>query len=92
MKSTFILLISEILLFVIPLQAYIILDSKTEVSPGCEGGILSHRCTSSINNVNKLNESNFDEPNSFDENLDPSDKEETHDQALCPCRRSATDR
>jgi hypothetical protein len=73
MKNTFILFISGIFLFAIPLQAYIVLDSKTEVSPGCEGGVLSHKCTSFISSVNKLNESNsFDEN---DENLNTADKE-----------------
>jgi hypothetical protein len=69
MKSTFILFISGIFLFAIPLQAYIILDSKTKVSPGCDGGVLSHRSTSFIT-------SSFDEFDENDENLNTSDKEE----------------
>ena len=71
MKSTFILSTSGIFLFATTLQAYMVLDSKTEVSPGCDGGVLSHKCTSFISNVDKLNASN-----SFDENLDTPDKEE----------------
>lgn len=48
MKSKFVLFTSGILVTV-SLQAYIILDSKTTVSPGCDGGVLSHKCTSYIN-------------------------------------------
>jgi len=52
--------------------AYELLSCRTTVSPGCEGGVLSHKCTSSfISNIDKLNE-----PNSFDENLDIPGKEE----------------
>lgn len=68
MKSTFILFTSGIFLFATPLQAYVVLDSKTEVSPGCDGGVLSHECTSFISNIDKLNESN-----SFNENLEIPD-------------------
>ena len=76
MKNTFILFTSGIFLFAIPLQAYTILDSKTEVSPGCDGGVLSHKCTSfiSASSINKSNESNsFDEN---DESLNVPEKEE----------------
>ena len=76
MKSTFILFTSWVFLFTTALQAYIVLDSKTEVSPGCDGGVLSHKCTSFIS-IDKLNESN-----SFVENLDIPDKEEGSSYSL----------
>jgi hypothetical protein len=75
MKSIFILSTMWIFVFATSLQAYIILDSKTEVSPGCDGGILSHKCTSFISNINTLNDSNSNESDSFDENLDIPDEE-----------------
>lgn len=65
MKSTLILFASGIAFFITSLQAYIILDSKTEVSPGCDGGVLSHECSSWINHVDP-----FIEPSSFDEHLE----------------------
>lgn len=60
MKSKFVLFTSGILVIASTLQAYIILDSKTEVSPGCDGGVLSHTCTSYINYTNVLNEESRD--------------------------------
>lgn len=38
--------VALIILISTGLQAYEVLSSKTEVSPGCEGGIISHTCIS----------------------------------------------
>jgi hypothetical protein len=75
MKKTFFLFTSSIFFFVTSLQAYIILDSKTEVSPGCEGGVLSSRCTSSfIKDTDELNESNSFDDSSDELEEEPSDE------------------
>jgi hypothetical protein len=68
MKTTFILFTSGILFFANSLHAYTILDFKTEISPGCEGGVLLHESSSFIDKSDELNP--------LCENLDVSDLEE----------------
>ncbi|MFI0436110.1 MAG: hypothetical protein ACH350_10395 [Parachlamydiaceae bacterium] len=75
MKNKFIFLLSAIwMLLITPYaQAYTILNSKTEVSPGYEGGVLSQSITSTIQDSYKSNESEAlptvlieSEPDQFD--------------------------
>jgi hypothetical protein len=74
MKSIFVLSTMWIFFFAIPLQAYIILDSKTEVSPGCEGGVLSRKSTSFTRDLDQLNSDEFDpDSDEFDSDSDEFD-------------------
>ena len=60
MKSSSIIFASVLFtgFFVSNIQAYVILNAKTEVSPGCVGGISSHTSISIINDPIDPKESN----------------------------------